>query len=111
MKKLTKSIAVALAALVFASCSTTLPLEVTNNPIGTKVGKISTNTIFGWMAAGGMGVSGYHNRMSSMGWRFNKEYSLYNAAKKAGISKIATVDLKTTNYVLFRKYELIVTGE
>jgi len=111
MKKIIKSIAVVLSVSIFASCSVTLPLEVTNNPIGTKVGKSSTATIFGWMAAGGMGVSGYHNRMSSTGWRFNKDYSLYNAAKSAGISKVATVDLKTTDYVFYKKYELIVTGE
>ncbi|MFN8438227.1 MAG: TRL domain-containing protein [Cytophagales bacterium] len=111
MKKIKFTIAAILASVALASCSVTLPLEVTNNPIGTKVGKISTPTIFSWMAGTGLGVSGYYNRFSSKGWRFNKDYCLYNAAKSAGITKVATVDLKTTNYILFRKYELIVTGE
>lgn len=104
MKKIIKSIAVILSITIFASCSTTLPYEVTNNPIGTKVGKSSTATIFGW-------EGGWFNRPSSTGWRFNKNYSIYDAAKKGGITRVATVDLKTTSFILYRKYELIVTGE
>jgi hypothetical protein len=33
------------------------------------------------------------------------------AAKKGKIDKIATVDVKTTNFILFQKVEIIVTGE
>ena len=110
MKNTIKSIIVMSAiAASLSSCSTTVPYEITNNPVGTKVGKSSTNTIFGFL--GYSLISGQYSRFSSVGWRFNKQYSLYNAAKNGGISKIATVDLKTTSYILFSKYELIVTGE
>ena len=41
----------------------------------------------------------------------NKKFGVIEAAKKGDIDKVATVDLKVTNFVIFQKVEIIVTGE
>lgn len=75
-----------------ASCSTTLPMAVSEAPIGAKTGISKTISI------------GY-------GLDLNGNYGVKEAAKNAGITgPIATADEKTTNYILFKKKELIVTG-
>lgn len=92
--------AVAVAAM--ASCSITRPYTATNNPIGSKVGKSSTTVILGGSAgsnlAAGLIVT-------------NGTFGVIEAAKKGKIEKIATVDVKTTNFYVFQKVEIIVTGE
>lgn len=92
-----------------ASCGFTRPYAVTNNPVGSKVGKSSTKVILGGGA--GMAASSIYAGYSSVGIRFNPNYGIIDAAKKGKITKIATVDLKYVNYILWGEYTLIVTGE
>jgi hypothetical protein len=92
------------------ACSITMPVTVTNNPIGTKVGVATNNCINAAPISFEHAFGGFYP--VSRGWCFNdKAYSLADAAQNGGISKIATVDLKSTNYLFFYKFELIVTGE
>ena len=95
MKKL---IALALLGGFMASCTVVSPVTATNNPIGDKVGKSETGCIF------------YIGGLSS-GIVMNKNYGIVEAAQNGGITKIATVDVSTTNYIIFTKKTLIVTGE
>ncbi len=108
-----KNLKISLVALVVAcltSCSVTSPLHVTNNTIGSKVGKSSTGAIF--TGSGASGVTPYNGYAAMYhGLIFNKDFSIYDAAKKGGISKIATVDLRVDWYVFFTKKTYIVTGE
>jgi hypothetical protein len=97
----TKITLVAVGALLLASCSTIVPYTATNNPIGDKIGKSRTTLIFG---AAGMGNL-------EAGISTNKKFGVIEAAKKGNIDKVATVDLKVTNFVIFQKVEIIVTGE
>ena len=80
-----KTFTIISASLLFASCTITTPVAVTNNAIGSKKG-ISNGNIF-------------------------KAATVSEAVKNGGITKIATVDksVKVTN--LFRKHAYIVTGE
>ena len=99
MKKL-KLFFLGLAGLLLlglSSCTVTMPLTATSNPIGNKVG-ISKAT--GYFGPAGMGLY------------FNQDYSIQTAAKNGGISKISTVDVRVTNTLgLIYTYETIVTGE
>lgn len=106
-KTLLNSLGALEIALAFSSCSVTNPLTATNNPIGDKVGTSKNSCLFGANTYGaGPGLA------TSYGICFNtKDYGIYEAAKAGGISKVATVDLKTTNYLFFTKFELIVTGK
>lgn len=101
MKNIKKLTLVGLSALVLSSCSTIMPVTATNNPIGSKVGKSETSILFG--------VAGPSNLSS--GLVFNKDYGVIEAAKKGNIERVATVDIKVTNYIIFQKAEIIVTGE
>ncbi len=96
MKKL--FLAVAAAGLMFlASCSVTIPVTATSNPIGSKVGVAKATTY--------LGPIGY-------GLYFEQDASIQTAAKNGGIKKISTVDMKITNTLgLIYTYETIVTGE
>ncbi|WP_338376643.1 TRL-like family protein [uncultured Flavobacterium sp.] len=90
MKKLFFTAALALS---LASCSVTVPVNATSNPVGSKVGSAATTSIFGLFFDGG-------------------DASIKTAAKKGGITKISTVDFKATNYLfIVGMYETIVTGE
>ena len=90
MKKL---LFVAALALSLTSCSVTVPVNATSNPVGSKVGSASTTSIFGLFFDGG-------------------DASIRTAAKKGGITKISTVDFKSTNYLfIVGMFETIVTGE
>ncbi len=83
----------ALASFALASCSVTGPAMVTNNPVGTKIGKSSGTCYLRILC-------------------FDADYSLHSAAKNGGINKIATVDVKTTNVLgIIWTFETIVTGE
>lgn len=105
IKKYTSALMLLLGLFAVASCGVTYPYAVTNNPVGTKVGKSTTKTIFG------IGANVIGSPYSSFGIRFNKNYGIAEAAKNGKITKVATVDIKYVNYVLFGEYTLIVTGE
>jgi hypothetical protein len=93
MKKV-KSVLALLAVTAFvSSCSLTLPVNATSNPVGSKVGTAS--------ATGYLGVL-----------FFDADASIRTAAKNGGITKISTVDIKQNNILnLIVTYETIVTGE
>ena len=74
----------------------------TNNYIGYKKWESKTNIIFG--ASSGM-------QLATGLIVTNKSFGVIEAAKKGGINKIGCVDVKTTNYFVFQKVEVIVTGE
>lgn len=96
----------AILLISISSCTVTEPLLITNNKIGDKVGASKNSWVF---AINYLGVG--PGTPTSYGICFNKDYGPYEAALDGDIVKIATVDLKTTNYVFFTKYELIITGE
>ncbi len=78
--------------LVFSSCSLTLPVTATSNPVGAKVG---TSKATGFLSV----------------LFFNADASIMAAAKQGGITEISTVDLKYKNLLgLVVTYETIVTG-
>lgn len=89
----------AIAALI-TSCQITRPYTATNNPIGSKTG-VSKTTYLG---------ASFGDNLAN-GIIFNGKFGVIDAARNGKITKVATVDVKTTNYVLFRKAEIIVTGE
>lgn len=77
---------------VLASCSITLPVNATSNPVGNKVGTAKATVI--------------------IGLSFGQDASIKKAAKSGGISKISTVDIKHGNILgIIQTYETIVTGE
>ena len=85
-------IAAACTAL-FTSCAITLPVAVSNAPIGAKTGVSETVIIFGTIY-------------------LNSNYGVKEAAQKGKITgAIATIDEKTSNFVFFAKKELIVTSK
>ena len=89
-----KTIAGALVvAVIVSSCALTLPVTATSNSVGSKVGTAQATGYFGALF-------------------FNQDASIRSAAKNGGISKISTVDIKTSSlFNLVVKYETIVTGE
>ena len=93
MRKLFRAAAVAaLSVSLLTSCTLTLPVAATSNTVGAKVGNASTTSFLGLNFAG--------------------DASIQTAAKKGGISKISTVDFKTTNVLfILTTYTTIVTGE
>ena len=93
IKKIRNLFAIAAVAAVMASCSVTMPVNATSNPVGSKVGSAT--------ATGYLGV-----------FFFNADASIRTAAKNGGITKISTVDMKQTNILgIIWTYETIVTGE
>ena len=92
MKKFGLAIAAAVV-LLFASCSSVSPVCATSNSLGSKVGEASGTFLFFALPMGGA------------------DYSIQAAARKGGISKISTVDVKTTLGLFTVKYTTIVTGE
>ena len=80
------------SAMLFASCSVTLPVAATSNEVGSKVGTSETTQLGPFFFGGG-------------------DASIRTAAKRGKISKISTVDFKQSIVFLFlKKYETIVTG-
>jgi hypothetical protein len=98
MKKFLTIIA---ASGLLASCSLTVPVTATNNRIGSKVGVASATCLFSTPGTGSL----------STGLVLGGPYTIAQAAKNGGITKIATVDVKSQNFLLFTKNSLIVTGE
>jgi len=94
MFKLLKTIAAMTAVVaMLASCSLTLPVDATSNPVGSKVGTAK--------ATGYLGIL-----------FFNADASIQSAAKNGGITKISTVDVKHSSFLnIIVSYETIVTGE
>jgi hypothetical protein len=91
---------------IFESCSSTQPFFVTNNSVGTKVGKASGTCydLFGIFTLFQLGKAG--------GICLDADYSIQSAAKNGGITKIATVDIRKTSVLgIVITYETIVTGE
>ncbi len=97
MKKITSLLKISALALALAfttsSCAVTLPVNATSNPVGTKVGTAT--------ATGYLGVL-----------FFDQDASIRTAARNGGITRISTVDIKSTSILnLIVTYETIVTGE
>ncbi len=94
MLKSIKSIVALLAVVaIMSSCSLTLPVNATSNPIGDKVGTA--------VATGYLGIL-----------FFKADASIQSAAKNGGITQISTVDIKQTSILgLIITYETIVTGK
>ena len=94
MLKKFKQIALILPLLVIlAGCAVTLPVNATSNAVGNKVGTAT--------ATGYLGVL-----------FFDQDASIKTAAKNGGITKISTVDIKSTSILnLIVTYQTIVTGE
>jgi hypothetical protein len=94
MKRNLKTLCAALAVTaMFSSCSLTMPVNATSNPVGSKVGTAK--------ATGYLGVL-----------FFGADASIRSAAKNGGITKVSTVDIKHTNILgIIYIYETIVTGE
>jgi hypothetical protein len=102
VKKSVFVLAAILALFMFMACTTTVtaPVDVSNNPVGTKVGEQSESvTII-------LGVFPFN---------YSIDASAYKAAQNGGISRIATVDIRTevVNKVFLRTitYTTIVTGQ
>jgi len=64
-----------MSSFILSSCSLTLPITATSNPVGSKVGVAKTISVIAFYPDGG-------------------DASIQTAAKNAGISKISTVDVK-----------------
>jgi hypothetical protein len=93
MKNLAKIFLLSAIVIMMASCSLTLPVNATGNPVGSKVGTAKATGYFGVLF-------------------FNADASIRSAAKNGGITKISTVDIKQDNILnLIITYETIVTGE
>lgn len=91
MKKVLSFVSVIAVAAILTSCSVTTPLAVSAAPIGSKVGVSKCNVIFGI--------------------QLNRNFGIADAAHQGGIKGgVAIADLKTTNYLLFLKKEIIVYG-
>lgn len=81
------------AVSVMSGCALTMPVNATSNPVGTKVGVAK--------ATGYLGVL-----------FFNQDASIKKAAENGGITRISTVDVKTSSILfLVVTYETTVTGE
>jgi hypothetical protein len=91
MKKLMAVVSAAALACMLSSCSVTLPVCATSNPVGSKVGEATATNFLGFWVAG--------------------DASIATAAKNGGIKNISTVDIKSAGGFLSFKYVTIVTGE
>lgn len=93
MKKSVFAAAIIAATAFMSSCSLTLPVTATSNPVGSKVGEATATGYLGFLF-------------------FGQDASIRKAAKAGGISKISTVDIQATSILnLIVTYKTIVTGE
>ena len=117
MKQLKLLGTLAILAIFSVSCSSTVPLHVTGNAMGDKTGTSSNTCILvatgtGLTEANAVTAVGGNMKPTSFGVCFNTDsYGIREAAKNAGIEKVATVDLRTTWYVFWTKFELVVNGQ
>jgi hypothetical protein len=108
----TKAIILSLLCAGFlSSCAVTVPYTVTNNNIGKKTGVSSTIAL-----GSGLGPLAVHYMPKAPGLMYqglvlNPSFGIVDAARNGKISKIGSVDLKISNYVLWTKLEWVVTGE
>ena len=92
-KKIKTVVALFAVAAMISSCSLTGPVAATSNPIGSKVGTAKATGYLGFLF-------------------FDQDASIRTAAKNGGITKISTVDIKTSTILnILVTYETIVTGE
>ena len=85
--------ALIVSASAFIGCTSVAPVCATSNELGAKVGTNTAGYLFGIIPITGT------------------DYGIADATKKAGITKISTVDLKTFNYLGFYcGHTTIVTG-
>ena len=98
MKKvIVSTLAAAVLAIAATSCVTTDPCMVTSNSIGAKTGEVTTTYFFG---------------MLPFPFDQGENGGTAAAAKAGGISKVATVDIKTYDLLgLIVKKTVVVTGE
>ena len=99
MKKvIVSTLAAAALALAATSCvtTTTVPYSVTSNTIGSKVGEATTTYLFG---------------VFPLPFDQGENGGIAAAAKAGEITKVATVDIKTSNLLLIVKKTIVVTGE
>jgi len=85
----------AAAAMVvcLSSCSITMPVAATSNPVGSKMGEASAPVFLRVFCFGG-------------------DASIKSAAKNGGITKISTVDMKMTDILgIIQTYTTMVSGE
>ncbi len=93
MRKVKTIFALLAVVTMMSSCSLTLPVAATSNPVGSKVGEATATGFLGILF-------------------FNADASIRTAAKNGGITKISTVDIKQGNVLnLIVTYKTIVTGE
>lgn len=82
-----------MVAMVFASCTLTVPVAASDAPIGNKKGTSTTIVVAGLIF-------------------LNKNYGLADAIKNGKMTGgIAIIDEKVSNFVLFQKRELFIYGE
>lgn len=81
-----------LASLVWlTSCTVTVPIAATSNPVGTKTGISTARRVLGiWV---------------------QQDASVVSAAKNGGITKISTVDKTIRRGIFIYKIKTTVTGE
>jgi hypothetical protein len=93
MKVLKTILPIAILAVVLSSCAVSMPMIITDNTSGGKVGTAEySTTIFG------IGP-------------LNRDASIATAAKNGGITKITSVDYVVTGKLFKTTYKTIVTGE
>lgn len=93
MKKIALLLTLIVSVSAFIGCSSVEPVCATSNELGAKVGTNTAGYLFGIIPITGV------------------DYGIADAARKAGITKISTVDLKTFNYLGFYcGHTTIVTG-
>ncbi len=91
-RRLLTLLAVGVTALM-TSCAVTMPVAVSEQPLGSKTGTSSSLVLFGSIY-------------------LNGDYGVADAAEQGKIKGgVSTVDEKTTDYILFMKKEMIITGE
>ena len=92
MKKVLLCASAALA-MAMSSCTITLPINATSNPVGAKVGTATADIFFSVFCFGG-------------------DASIKTAAKNGGISRISTVDMKQMTILnVYTQLTTIVSGE
>ena len=87
MKKIILSIG-SIVLLSLSSCTISQQFITTGNPVGTKVGVATAKTS-----------------------DLDSDFTIQSAAKKGGITKIATVDVVLKSYIFYIKGTTTVTGE
>ena len=95
MKKIVFGMALVLAALLAAACSTiTLPVAVTGNPVGDKTGESTATAVIIPYALYGSGSIGYAD-----------------AAANGGITRIATIEKRIRRTPFGVTTTIIVNGD